>query len=145
MKIKYIYLMDVFFVVFSLFFGAAIRVGSIEYLLLALLIPHALIIPVSFYYFTFFNILKGAGDCRMSIDRYKPLTVGVIAFTSMILFMLFYFRKLNLWGDVFLDNMMLCMIAVSQSMGVSVTILAGVAAYRMFIRMSARGYRKLLK
>lgn len=144
MKIIHVYAMDFFFVVFSLVFGMCIGVGSVGYLLFALLIPHVLIIPVSFYYFTFFNILKSAGDDSAAIERYKVITVYVVVLVSTVLFFLFYFWKLNLWGE-WEDNIMLCMIAISQSIGVSTTILAGLAAYRMFIRVSARGYKKLIK
>lgn len=116
-----------------------------EYVFFVLLLPQAIIIPPCIWYFTFFNILKKAGDGASIVKGYKPVTVLAVLFFLLIIFSYFYFWRLGLSGDDFRVNVLFYLTALSHSLGLSTTILAGVAAYRMFIRMSARGYRKLLK
>lgn len=149
MKVKYLIFCDFLFIflvfVYLLIFSSSNYRDGIDYVGSVLLLPHAIIIPPCIWYFSFFNILKKAGDDASIVASYKPATVLIVLFVSMSVFLYLYFWKYDMSGDNVKSNILFYLTATSHALGLSTTILLGVAAYRMFIRMSARGYKKLIK
>ncbi|HAV8936383.1 TPA: hypothetical protein NNA44_004401 [Escherichia coli] len=149
MKIKYLIFCDFLFIflifIYLLVFSSSNYRDGIDYVGSVLLLPHAIIIPPCIWYFSFFNILKKAGDDVSIVASYKLVTVLFVLFVSLCVFSYLYFWRYDMSGDNVRSNVLFYLTAVSHALGGSTAILLGAAAYRMFIRMSARGYRKLMK
>lgn len=144
MKIKHIYISDMSVILLALLLCIIANVGFVGYLLAILLIPHAVMIPPSLWYLTLSKILKESGDDKSIISRFNFLIVIGVMVVLMLFFLYFYFWRLGVlergWDDV-----IFYLIAISHSLAVTTAIFTGLAAYIMSIRMSARGYKKLMK
>lgn len=145
MKIKNMFGVGFLIILVVFLYGLVIKVSSIGFLLALVLGPYAMMWPLCFWYFTYSRILKEAGDDALIIKSQKLSTVVVVMLSLLLLLGYAYFYCLNLLGDDVFDNLMVGMISISHSVMLSTAIFTGMAAYSMYVKMLARGYKKLMK
>lgn len=148
MKIKRLLLCDVIliFLIALIFFIISLSKGSGElgFVFFALILPHAIVIPPCVWFLSLSKITKLAGDETSGVRKYNSITILTI-FSLWLMFLVYVYCFRTGWVEGVGGNVFILMIAVSHALSLTTAILTGMAAYTMFIRMSARGYKKLMK
>lgn len=145
MKIRDMLIVGFLVISFICFYGLAINVESVGFLLALMVGPYAIMWPLYFRYFTYSKILKEAGNDEISVKTQKLSAVVGVTFLLLMLLGYVYFNRLNLGQGYVLDSLTVGMVAISHAIMLSTAIFTGLAAYNMYVKMIARGYKKLLK